>query len=378
MNRKTIGFLSVALMSSVATAIWAPGADAKTFEIKGGNGGTLKAEIVAKFDRPWAMEFLPDGRMLVTEKGGELYVVSQEGKKTKVSGMWKVSVGGQGGLGDVALHPDFSKNGLVYISYVETTDGRHGSVVVRAKLDLTGASPRLKDVVRIWEQTPKVGGRRHFSQRIAFGPDGKLFISSGDRGTRDRVQTFKTAFGKILRLNDDGSVPADNPWQDKGELARTFWSAGHRNPLGLTFDMQGRLWSNEMGPRHGDELNLVLKGKNYGWPEVSNGKHYSGRDIPDHGTAPQFEAPKAFWVPAISPSSLLIYNGSVFPDWKGDALIGGLSGRALVHVDIEGNKAREANRFDWGKRVREVEQGPDGAVWVLEDGSSGRLLKLTQ
>ena len=351
----------------------------KSFEIKGDQGGTLRASTIMKFRRPWAMSFLPDGKLLVTTKSGDLYLATQDGAKTKVSGMWEVSTGGQGGLGDVVLHPDFANTRQIYISYVEdSADGsRHGAAVVRATLDLTGDGPRLTNIERIWAQSPKSSGRRHFGHRIAFGPDGKLFISSGDRGSRDRVQKFDNTFGKVIRLNADGSLPTGNPWQDKGELAKTFWSTGHRNPLGLTFDGKGRLWSNEMGPRHGDELNVVVGGKNYGWPRVSNGRHYSGKDIPDHDTAPEFEPPKAFWVPAISPSSLMIYTGDLFPEWKGDAFIGALSGRALVHVNIEGDRAREANRFDWGKRIREVEQGPDGAIWVLEDGSSGRLLKLT-
>jgi len=183
--------------------------------------------------------------------------------------------------------------------------------------------------------------------------------------------------GKVIRLNDDGSVPPDNPWQDKGELARTFWSMGHRNLLGLAFDAEGRLWNHEMGPRHGDELNLVEPGNNYGWPVVSYGDHYSGATIPDHDTRPEFAHPKAWWVPAISPAGLTIYSGDMFPDWKGDALIGGLSSQALVRVDIDGAQAKEAARYEWGERVRETEQGPDGALWVLEDGSGGRLLRLT-
>lgn len=185
--------------------------------------------------------------------------------------------------------------------------------------------------------------------------------------------------GKIVRLNDDGSVPADNPFQDDGDIAKQIWTLGHRNPLGLAFDTQGRLWNHEMGPQGGDELNLVERGKNYGYPTVSNGDHYDGRDIPDHATRPEFAAPKAWWNPVISPAGLVFYSGDVFPDWTGDAFIGGLSSKALVRIEFDGDTAREAARYDMGQRIREVEQSPDGALWLLEDqsdGSGGRLLKL--
>ena len=352
-------------------------ASEERFTIEGSNGTSLVAREVASFDQPWAMTFLPSGAMLVTTKPGKLILVTQDGRSSEVDGMWPVAYGGQGGLGDVVLHPDFASNSLVYISYAEADGGNNGAVVVRARLDTSGDAPALRDVERIWEQIPKASGRGHYSHRIAFGPDGKLFISSGDRQKLTPAQDFDSSLGKVIRLNDDGSVPPDNPWQDKGDLAKTFWSMGHRNLLGLAFDAEGRLWNHEMGPRHGDELNLVEPGKNYGWPVVSYGDHYSGAAIPDHGTRPEFAHPKAWWVPAISPAGLTIYSGDMFPVWKGDALIGGLSSQALVHVDIDGTQAREAARYEWGARVRETEQGPDGALWVLEDGPGGRLLKLT-
>lgn len=368
--------LAIALLAAAALNVTGAAAQER-FTIQGSNGMTLNAEAVASFDQPWAMTFLPDGSMLVTTKPGKVFHVTEDGKSTEVAGTWDVVYGGQGGLGDVVLHPDFASNSLVYISYAEADGGNNGAVVVRARLDTSGGAPALRDVERIWEQKPKVSGRGHYSHRIAFGPDGKMFISSGDRQKLTPAQDFDSALGKIIRLNDDGTVPPDNPWQDKGELAKTFWSMGHRNLLGLAFDAEGRLWNHEMGPRHGDELNLVEPGKNYGWPVVSYGDHYSGAAIPDHDTRPEFEHPKAWWVPAISPAGLTIYSGDLFPSWKGDALIGGLSSRALVHVDIDGTQAKEAARYEWGVRVRETEQGPDGALWVLEDGPGGRLLKLT-
>jgi glucose/arabinose dehydrogenase len=349
------------------------------FPIEGTKGTKIVAVQVAIFDEPWAMTFLPDGTLLVTEKKGMLWRVANDGLKTEVKGLWKVSYGGQGGLGDVVLHPDFERNSWVYLSFAERADDNAtiGAVVVRAKLDLTNSPLKLASVEKLWVQEPKVTGRGHYSHRIAFGPDGKMFITSGDRQKFTPAQNFDGNLGKVLRLNDDGSVPNDNPWQSRGEIARQFWTMGHRNILGIAFDADGRLWVHEMGPRHGDELNLIIAGKNYGWPIVSNGDHYSGIPIPDHDTRPEFEAPRAFWVPSIAPSGLVIYDGDMFAEWKGNAIIGGLVSRALIRVDLQGTAAREAERFEWGERIRGVEQGPEGALYVLEDGSGGRLLKLT-
>ncbi|NNG01507.1 MAG: PQQ-dependent sugar dehydrogenase [Desulfobacteraceae bacterium] len=356
--------------------IAAPAA-ADKFPIKSTKGTELAALPVATFDEPWAMTFLPDGTLLVTGKQGVLWRVSNDGSKTQVQGLWKVAYGGQGGLGDVVLHPDFERNSWIYLSYAESDNAAIGAVVVRAKMDLKNSPPRLASVEKLWVQEPKVTGKGHYSHRIAFGPDGKMFITSGERQKRTPAQHFDGHLGKVLRLNDDGTVPNDNPWQDRGEIAKQFWTIGHRNMLGIDFDAAGRLWVHEMGPRHGDELNLIVAGKNYGWPIVSNGDHYSGIPIPDHDTRPEFEAPRTFWVPSIAPSGLVIYDSGMFAGWKGSAIIGGLVSRALIRVELKGDTAEEAERFPWGKRIREVEQGPEGALYVLEDGPGGRLLKLT-
>ncbi len=243
-------------------------------------------------------------------------------------------------------------------------------------LDAQGGG-RLADAQVIWRQTPKVSGNGHYGHRLLFGPDGKLWISSSERQKFDPAQDMGGNLGKIIRLNDDGSVPADNPFAAQGSPANQVWSLGHRNILGLAFDARGRLWENEMGPKGGDELNLIQRGGNYGYPLVSNGDHYDGRDIPDHHTRPEFVAPKISWTPVISPSSLIIYDGAQFPQWRGNGFIGGLSSQSLVRIAFDGDNAREAERFDMGARIRAVTQGPDGALWLLEDGSNARLLKLT-
>ncbi|MFG3453502.1 PQQ-dependent sugar dehydrogenase [Stutzerimonas stutzeri] len=332
----------------------------------------------ATFAEPWAMTFLPDGTALVTEKRGALkHVDVKTGETHVIKGVPDIAYGGQGGFGDVIIHPDFAQNKRIYLSYAEKGDGGdRGAAVARATLALGPDGGSLSDVQVIWRQTPKVSGGGHYGHRLAFGPDGKLWISSGDRQKFAPAQDMKSTMGKILRLNDDGSVPDDNPFADKGGVTAQIWSLGHRNPLGIAFDAQGRLWEQEMGPEGGDELNLIQKGGNYGYPEVSNGDHYGGRPIPDHDTRPEFIAPKITWTPVISPAGLMIYSGDQFADWKGNAFVGGLSARGLVRITLNGEEASEAARYDMGARIREVEQGPDGSIWVLEDGDDGRLLQL--
>ena len=338
------------------------------------------ATVIADFDEPWAMAFLPDGSLLVSEKRGALKLYTIDGELLDVDGVPTVEYGGQGGFGDVVLHPEFATNQLVYLSYAEPGDGNTaGAAVARARLDLVDDSGRLADLEVIWRQTPKVSGRGHYGHRITFDDEGYLWISSGERQQFDPAQQMDKNLGKILRLNADGTVPSDNPFASEGGVTAQIWSLGHRNPLGLAFDSDDRLWDVEMGPRGGDELNLVVRGANYGYPVVSNGNHYDGRDIPDHDTRPEFTAPAVFWNPVISPSSLMFYSGSEFPEWQGDAFIGGLSSEALVRIEFDGDTAREAERYAMDARIRAVEQGPDGAIWLLEDeddGSKGRLLRL--
>jgi glucose/arabinose dehydrogenase len=345
-------------------------------------GKPFAAEPVAEFDEPWAMAFLPDGSALVTEKRGRLVLWSRLGgasAATAVAGVPAVDHGGQGGLGDVVLHPRFAQNRLVYLSWVEAgPNDTRGAAVGRARLSAAGQPPRLENLQVIWRQAPKVEGRGHFGHRLAFGPDGHLFVTNGDRQKFEPAQDPAQHLGKIVRLRDDGSTPRDNPWASRGGVAAQLWTMGHRNPLGLAFAPDGKLWSHEMGPEGGDEFNLIERGSNYGYPIVSNGSHYGGKDIPDHPTRPEFNAPEITWN-GVSPAGLMIYTGRLFPQWRGNAFLGGLSGRTLIRVAINGNSAREAERWDMGQRIREIEQGPDGAIYVLEDergGSGGRLLRL--
>lgn len=347
--------------------------------IYGNAGSRLFAESLGAFNEPWAMTFLPDGNLLVTEKAGTLLLIHlDDGPRVPVLGVPMVAYGGQGGLGDVILHPQYKDNHWIYLSYAEQdTSGKKGAVVARARFRSVSANPKLEDLEVIWRQNPKVTGNGHYSHRLAFSPDGHLFITSGDRQKQTPAQSWEQNLGKVIRINADGSVPPDNPFQDKGGLAKTFWSIGHRNLLGIAFDKQGQLWTHEMGPKDGDEFNLIIGGDNYGWPIVSWGDHYSGISIPDHDTRPEFNAPEVYWVPTVAPAGLIIYSGSMFPNWQGNAFIGGLRSKSLLRIRIEDAQADEVERFAMGKRIREVEQGPKGAIWVLEDKKGGRLLRLT-
>lgn len=359
--------------------------------------GPVNVESLARLDNPWGMTFLLDGRLLITEKPGRLRIFA-DGKLTEpIGGVPKVAYKGQGGLLDVEIDPDFANNKLVYLSYSEmaeqqpagandTTDPRLGSnfrpsdhdvkggAVARARLD----GNQLADLKVIWRQVPKTIGRGHFGGRLVFSPDGKLFITSGERQRSDPAQDPASNLGKVVRINPDGSIPSDNPYVNgKGGLPDVF-AAGSRNALGAAIHPpSGQLWINEMGPKGGDELNVIERGRNYGWPTVSEGKHYGDQPIPPHSTRPEFAAPLRAWNPVISPSGMIFYRGSKFPAWKGNALIGGLSSRALIRLTVEDGRVTDEDRLDMKLRIRDVIEAPDGAVLLLSDGGNGELLRLT-
>ena len=376
----------------------------KSMQTVTGTAGTAIAlETLETFDGAWAMTFLPDGRAIVTEKGGNIWLLKKDGSKAgRIGNAPSVKARGQGGMGDFIVAPDFARTGRVYLSYVERekeNDRRSGAAVESATLRLSATGGRLTNRKVIWRQYPKVTGNGHYGHRLAISPSnadgggGYLFIASGERQKFTPSQNMDMNLGKVLRITTDGKPVEDNPFYGQGGVTDEIWTLGHRNPLGMDFAADGTLWVHEMGPKHGDELNRIVKSENYGYPIVSNGDHYSGKEIPDHSEFPIYENPAAYWDPAISPAGFEIYQGDMFTDWKGDGFIGGLSSTALIRVVFDKDKidnvggspsktdmretiAKEAERFEWGKRIREVEEGPDGAIYVLED-REGRLLRIT-
>lgn len=328
---------------------------------------------------PWAIAFLPDNRVLVTERRGNLLLVDPATKsKGTITGVPTVAYGGQGGLHDVALHPEYAENSIVYISYAESGTGGAGGAVAQAKLTLdANGGGALSGLEVIWRHSQMASGGLQFACRLLFGPDGALWISSGEINQMTPAQSMTSNLGKVVKLYDNGTAFAGNPFASEGDVQAQIWSLGHRNPLGIDWDAEGRLWEIEMGPMGGDELNLIEPGANYGWPLVSEGDHYDGRPIPAHSTRPDLAPPKAFWVPVISPAGLIIYKGDLFSSWKGNAIITSLGAQGIVRVTITGDTAQEAQRISMGKRMRGIREDKDGAIWVVEDGPSGRLLKLT-
>lgn len=328
---------------------------------------------IATFDNPWAMVFMPDGRMLVTERTGRLRLVTAGGQVTTVTGTPAVADAGQGGLLDVALDPNFTANQRVYLSYAEAGSDGTGLAVARGTLAGDGGS--LTGVSVIWRQTPKIANEsRHFGGRLAFGLDQKLYITAGERHQGAPAQDMAGTLGKIVRINADGSIPSDNPFIGTSGARTEIWTLGHRNPYGLAFTADGRLFESEMGPEGGDEFNLITRGANYGWRIVSEGN--DGEILPRHSTRPDLSAPLVSWTPVIAPGGMIQYSGSRFVGWKDDFILAGLVSGGLVRVRVSGNTASEVARINLNARIREVEQGPDGAIWVLEDGGSGRLLRL--
>jgi glucose/arabinose dehydrogenase len=339
----------------------------------------------ARFEEPWAMAFLPGTRQaLITERKGRLKLWQEGSEVREVDGVPQVAYMGQGGLGDVALAPDFATSGTVYLTWAEAGDGdTRGAALGRARLVLDGA-PKLEGLQVIWRQVPKVTGAGHYSHRIAFSPDGKyLFFSSGERQKFTPAQALDTNLGKILRLTLDGKPAPGNPFsgdEKTGPVTAQIWTYGHRNVLGLKFDAAGRLWGLEHGPRGGDELNLIKPGFNYGWPLVSDGDNYDGKPIPRNSTRPDLAAPAISWNPVIAPGDFIFYRGNQFPAWRGQVIIAAMQPAGIVRVAIDGEKAREVARYPMAHRIREIVEREDGSVWLLEDGKetgAGRLLRLS-
>lgn len=348
---------------------------------------SLTVTPMGEFERPWAIEFIPGTAMLaITEKEGAIKLMdTQSGEVFTVAGAPDVAYGGQGGLGDIAFLDSEAGSDLsgrtVYLSWAEMGEGEtRGAAVGKATLDCPQVSAcSLQGLAVIWRQSPKVEGRGHYSHRITFSPDEQyMFIASGDRQKQTPAQDMTNTLGSIVRLNLDGTVAAGNPFAEQGGVTAEIWSYGHRNILGIDWDAQGRLWEVEHGPAGGDELNLVREGANYGWPTRSNGDNYNGVDIPDHTDDDGFTKPAIWWTPVIAPGDMVFYSGEMFAGWQGDALIAGLASKALVHVAIEGETAREVARYEVGDRLRSVTLAPDGSIFVAEDGEGGRILRISK
>jgi glucose/arabinose dehydrogenase len=342
--------------------------------------GVVRAETVARgLEHPWGLAFLPDGRILVTERPGRLRLVDREGRLSDpLAGVPAVLARGQGGLLDVALDPRFAETRLVYLSYAEPGEGgTAGTAVARGRL----GEGRLEDVRVIYRQQPKAQGGNHFGSRLVFARDGTLFVTQGDRfDYSEQAQNLSSGIGKIVRIDPGGSVPRDNPFAGRAGARPEVWSLGHRNVQAAALHPEtGQLWTVEHGARGGDELNRPEAGKNYGWPVISYGVHYSGAKIGEGTAKPGLEQPLYYWDPVIAPSGLLFYTGDAFPGWKGSLLIGSLKPGLLVRLVLEGGRVVREERYlaDLGERVRDVAQGPDGLVYLLTDSPQGRLLRLS-
>lgn len=342
----------------------------------------IRVDTVAKgLENPWALQILPDGRYLVTERPGRLRLVERDGRlSAPVAGVPAVAVTGQGGLLDVALAPDFSRSRLVFFTYAEPRgSGRNGTAVAKGRLNLEQSAPRLDEVQVIFRQSPDHSGGLHFGSRLAFAPDGRLFVTLGERFQMAFAQDLGRHWGKVVRLEPDGSVPPDNPFVGRSDARPEIWSYGHRNPQSAAIHPgSGKLWIVEHGPRGGDEVNVPLKGLNYGWPVIGYGIDYSGARLHETTAKPGMEQPVYYWVPSIAPSGMAFYSGSLFKGWNGNLLVGALAGQALHRLVLDGERivGEEVLLSDLRERIRDVRVAPDGAVLVLTDSSDGKVLRL--
>jgi glucose/arabinose dehydrogenase len=371
-KRPVILRLLASLLPAVAIAATA---HAQTFPSSAGPLAVTR--VAGGLVHPWSLAFLPDGRMLVTERPGRMRVVDKDGKlSSPLAGLPRVRAGGQGGLLDVRLDNDFATNHVIYVCFTSASGGT--ASVARANL-VADATPRLDDVKVIFTQQGP-GGSNNYGCRIVQAPDGNLFVTLGDHfEPRDQAQKLANHIGKIVRIRPDGSVPPDNPFVDKAGAKPEIWAYGVRNPQGLAFDpATGKLWEQEHGPQGGDEVNIIEAGKNYGWPVIGYGVDYGGAKIHESTHKPGMEQPLWHWVPSIAPSGMAFYTGDLIPAWKGNIFIGALKAQILVRLERDGDKITKEERLlqNLGERIRDVRMGPDGALWLLTDNPAGRILRL--
>ena len=339
--------------------------------------GSISVVTVSEgLEQPWGLAFLPDGRMLVTEKEGRLRLAGPDGSLSEpLAGVPEVYNNGQGGLLDVALDPDFAANQLVYLSFSEPGGEGGGTAVARGKL----GAERLDNVEVIWRQQPKLDSGHHFGSRLVFLKDGTLIVTLGDRNQRQYIPDMKAQIGKLVRINRDGSIPKDNPFVGNADYSPDIYSLGHRNVQGATLHPDtGALWTVEHGARGGDEINIPQPGKNYGWPVISYGREYSGERIGESTSKPGLEQPVYYWDPSIAPSGMTFYTGDKFPAWKGSLFVGAVKFQLLARLEVDGNRIVKEERLleGMGDRIRDVVQGPDGYLYLLTDEDDGRILRL--
>ncbi|MDP6567473.1 MAG: PQQ-dependent sugar dehydrogenase [Alphaproteobacteria bacterium] len=364
---------------AIASVVWLLAAGSALAETYPSEHYELRVVTVARgLEYPWGLAFLPDGSMLVTERPGRLRLVGADGELSPpLAGVPTVRASGQGGLLDVALDPDFGTNETIYLSYAEPGNGGAGTAVARARLD--GAGNRLTGLRVIFRQVPKTGGGRHFGSRLVFARDGRLFITVGERGERERAQDFTINRGQVIRIDRDGAIPTDNPFVGKKGYRPEVWSHGHRNPQGAALHPEsGKLWVQEHGARGGDEVNIPLPGRNYGWPVIAYGRHYSGRRIGVGTRRRGLEQPVYYWDPSIAPSGMAFYTGEKFPKWRGSLFVGALKFRLVARLILRGEKVVGEERIlqGLGERIRDVRQGPDGFIYLLTDAGDGRILRV--
>jgi len=363
---------------ALVAALTAGGAPAIAQKVEKSQAHDFRIVTVAEgLENPWGMAFLPDGRMLVTERAGRMRIVGKDGKLSRpVAGLPKVAAVGQGGLLDVALDPEFADNGLVYFTFAQPGDGGQGTAAARGKLE----GNALRNVEVIFRQKPKLSGGQHFGSRLVFAPDGTLYVSMGDRGRQDRAQDRSSHQGAIARIHPDGSVPKDNPFVDAESALPEIYTWGNRNVQGMALNPWTKeIWAHEHGPKGGDEVNILKSGANYGWPRTTFGRAYSGGVISDKTEMEGVEPPLLHWTPSIAPSGLAFYDGDKFPQWKGDMFAGALALEHLRRVDLDGDMkvvGQEELLKDLGERIRDVRAGPDGYIYILTDSGDGKLLRL--